>query len=400
MFELKKVLCIIWSISLCFLVGCSTTSPSPSSGVNASVSSSPSPVTEAPVSSSPSSLESSPSPTQEVEPLPSPSSQSSFAIPSLEPLPAPLFPEDSPAALHGALHIEGRQLMDVHNEPFQLRGVSTHGIQWFGAFINENAFKHLKEDWQVNVIRLAMYTDSDSGYFQDPIGLQQLLQKGITIASKLGLYVIVDWHILSDGNPNKHIDEATAFFDAFSRLYKNYPNVLFELCNEPNGSDVDWDGEIKPYAEKILTCIRANDNQAVAIVGTPTWSQNILAAARNPLEDPNCLYALHFYASTHTVTLRTYLQSAYEKYNLPLIVSEFGTCEATGDGFINFEECNQWLELINDRNISWINWSLCNKAESSALLKPSASVTGPWAEEDLTESGAYIKALLLETNEK
>ncbi len=393
MFELKKVLCIIWSISLCFLVGCSTTSPSPSSGVNPAVSSSPSSVTETPVSSSP-------SPIQEVEPLPSPSIETSFAIPSPEPLPAPVFPENSPAALHGALHIEGRQLMDAHNNTFQLRGVSTHGIQWFGSFINESSFKHLKEDWQVNVIRLAMYTDSDSGYFQDPIGLQTLLQKGITIASDLGLYVIVDWHILSDGNPNTHIEEATAFFDAFSRLYKNYPNVLFELCNEPNGSDVDWDGAIKPYAEKILATIRANENQSVTIVGTPTWSQNILAAARNPLEDSNCLYALHFYASTHTVTLRTYLQSAYEKYNLPLIVSEFGTCEATGDGFINFEECNQWMALLNDCNISWINWSLCDKAESSALLKPGASFTGPWSDQDLSESGAYIKALLLENKEK
>ncbi|PHV71713.1 glycosyl hydrolase family 5 [Sporanaerobium hydrogeniformans] len=388
MFKMQKILGIFFT-SFCFLlIGCNTSSSivPPSSP----------PTTESTSSSSP--LEISPSPSPEINPQLNATNQSPPLVISSEiPLAPPIFPDGSPVALHGALHIEGRQLLDTHNKPFQLRGISTHGIQWFGDFVNEKSLKHLRDDWKVNVIRLAMYTDTTSGYSDNPLLLQQSMQKGIEIATELGLYVIVDWHILSDGNPNTHLEEATIFFDAFSRLYKNYPNILFELCNEPNGPNVTWEEEIKPYAEKILACIRSNSNQSIIIVGTPTWCQNILAAAKNPLEDTNCLYALHFYASTHTVTLRTYLQIASDKYSLPLIVSEFGTCEASGDGAINFTECDNWIALLDDYTISWVNWSLCDKPETSALLNPGASFTGPWQENELTESGRYIKALLIQS---
>jgi hypothetical protein len=44
--------------------------------------------------------------------------------------------------------------------------------------------------------------------------------------------------------------------------------------------------------------------------------------------------------------------------------------------------------------ISWINWSLSNKDESSSLLKPGASLGGPWEDAELTASGAYVRSLL------
>jgi endoglucanase len=49
------------------------------------------------------------------------------------------------------------------------------------------------------------------------------------------MYVIVDWHILSDGNPLANEDAAKAFFAEVSERYKGSPNVIYEICNEPNG---------------------------------------------------------------------------------------------------------------------------------------------------------------------
>lgn len=68
------------------------------------------------------------------------------------------------------------------------------------------------------------------------------------------MYVIVDWHILSDGNPNSHKKEAKAFFKEMSKELKGYNNVIYEICNEPNNG-TSWK-EIKSYAKSVISTIR------------------------------------------------------------------------------------------------------------------------------------------------
>lgn len=92
------------------------------------------------------------------------------------------------------------------------------------------------------------------------------------------MYVIIDWHILSDGNPMQHIDDAVDFFGEMSERYKDSNAVLYEICNEPNGN-VTWNDNVKPYAETVIPVIRANTN-AIILVGSPTWSQDLHEAAK------------------------------------------------------------------------------------------------------------------------
>ena len=203
------------------------------------------------------------------------------------------------------------------------------------------------------------------------------------------MYVIIDWHILNDSNPQTNKAEAKAFFEEMSKKYKNYDNVLYEICNEPNGG-ASWDGDIKPYAEEIIPIIRNNSPDSVIIVGTPTWSQDIDKAAANPLKEKNVLYALHFYAATHTDWLRQRLTDCYNK-GLPVFVSEFGTCDASGNGSNDFNQSKQWLSLLDKYGISYCNWNLANKNESSSVFKESASTDGNWSSGDYSEAGAWIR---------
>ena len=46
------------------------------------------------------------------------------------------------------------------------------------------------------------------------------------MAISLDLYVIIDWHILSDNNPNIHKEEAKAFFTEMAIEYKNVNEEL------------------------------------------------------------------------------------------------------------------------------------------------------------------------------
>lgn len=297
----------------------------------------------------------------------------------------------TPVSQHGQLSVKNGQLVDKSGKGYQLRGMSTHGLTWFPEFVNESAFKTLRDDWNTNVVRLAMYVDewgNGQCYMGNKSGSLELLEKGVDICIKLDMYVIIDWHVLNPGDPSKYTNEAKSFFETVSKRYAKYPNVIYEICNEPNGG-ASWSGNIKPYAEKIIPVIRKNAPNSVIIVGTPTWSQEIDKPLSDPLNYKNVMYAFHFYAATHA-GLRSNVENCVAQ-GLPVFVSEFGTCDASGGGANDFNETQKWLSYFDKQGISYCNWSICNKDETCSVLRPGTSANGNWSESDLTENGKWIR---------
>lgn len=297
----------------------------------------------------------------------------------------------TPVSQHGQLSVKNGQLVDKSGKGYQLRGMSTHGLTWFPEFVNESAFKTLRDDWNTNVVRLAMYVDewgNGQCYMGNKSGSLELLEKGVDICIKLDMYVIIDWHVLNPGDPSKYTNEAKSFFETVSKRYAKYPNVIYEICNEPNGG-ASWSGNIKPYAEKIIPVIRKNAPNSVIIVGTPTWSQEIDKPLSDPLSYRNVMYAFHFYAATHA-GLHSNVENCVAQ-GLPVFVSEFGTCDASGGGANDFNETQKWLSYFDKQGISYCNWSICNKDETCSVLRPGTSANGNWSESDLTENGKWMR---------
>ena len=297
----------------------------------------------------------------------------------------------TPVSQHGQLSVKNGQLVDKSGKGYQLRGMSTHGLTWFPEFVNESALKTLRDDWNTNVVRLAMYVDewgNGQCYMGNKSGSLELLEKGVDICIKLDMYVIIDWHVLNPGDPSKYTNEAKSFFETVSKRYAKYPNVIYEICNEPNGG-ASWSGNIKPYAEKIIPVIRKNAPNSVIIVGTPTWSQEIDKPLSDPLSYKNVMYAFHFYAATHA-GLRSNVENCVAQ-GLPVFVSEFGTCDASGGGANDFNETQKWLSYFDKQGISYCNWSICNKDETCSVLRPGTSANGNWSESDLTENGKWMR---------
>lgn len=238
----------------------------------------------------------------------------------------------------------------------------------------------------VNTVRLALYSSSNEGYTTQ---MHQKIDEGVKYATDLGMYVVIDWHVLGSQNPNRDKAAAEAFFKEMSTKYKNYNNVIYEICNEPNG-DVQWERDIKPYAESMVKLIRANDNDAIIIIGTPTWSQDVDVVAKSPLQGSNLIYAFHFYAATHGAQYRDKVSSAVNA-GLPVLVSEFGISEASGNGSVNTAEADKWMTFLNERNIGRICWGLCNKDEACAIIAPSCQKTSGWTDADLSQTGKWLK---------
>lgn len=295
----------------------------------------------------------------------------------------------------GRLHVKGTKLVDKKGHEVQLRGVSTHGLSWYPQYVNDKCFAQLHDKWGANVVRLAMYTEEYNGYCsgdaKNRSDLKKLIKKGVRLAKKHKMYVIVDWHILSDGNPNSHKKEAKAFFREMSREFKGYNNVIYEICNEPNNG-TSWK-EIKSYARNVISTIRKNDKKAVIVVGTPTWSQDVDQAAADPIKGDNIMYALHFYAATHKTDLRNKMTAAINK-GLPVFVTEYGICDASGNGAIDKKEADRWIQTMDEYGVSYIAWNLSNKQESSSIIKSSCPKVSGFKKSELSDEGRWLYHLL------
>lgn len=292
----------------------------------------------------------------------------------------------TPVDVHGELSVKGTKIVDKDGQVFQLKGISTHGIQWYPQYIDKSTFEYMRDEWGINVVRLAMYTDPGAGYTKE---LHNKVKEGIDYATELGLYVIVDWHILSDGNPNTYKKQAIEFFKEFASEYKDNKNIIYEICNEPNGN-VTWEKEVKPYAEEVIKEIRKIDKDTIIICGTPTWCQDIDKVVKNPIKGyDNIMYSLHFYAATHTDWLRNRAKQAIEA-GIPIFVSEFGICDASGNGAIDYNQSDKWIEFLNENDISWVMWNLSNKQETSAIISSNCNKTTEWTEEELSPAGKWL----------
>ena len=271
--------------------------------------------------------------------------------------------------------------------PVVLHGMSSHGLQWFGNFASSGAIG-ATASYGANLFRAAMYT-AENGYLSDKTGMYARLCAAVDAAIARNMYVIIDWHILSDANPRSHQGEAKAFFKKVSARYAGTPNVLYEICNEPNGG-TSWK-DVKTYAEAVIPVIRNNSPRAVILVGTPTWSQDVDLAAADPLSFGNIMYVCHFYAGTHFAFLREKVSTALSK-GAPIFVTEWGTSDASGNGGVFTKEAATWLSFLAQHKISWANWSLCDKSESSAALKPGANADDGISSSELSASGKFVFA--------
>ena len=293
---------------------------------------------------------------------------------------------------HGKLKIDGRNLVDKNGEVLQLKGVSTHGVSLYPNHVNIDAYKTFRDDWSANLIRLAMYTDEELGFCTDgdKEDIKKIMLRGVKAATDLGMYVIVDWHILKDNNPMQNKAEAIKFFDEMAGKLKDQDNIIYEICNEPNGDAVTWD-IVKEYAEELIPVIRKHDKEAVILIGTPCWSQDVDIAYDNQLEGfDNIMYVLHFYAATHKDDLRNKLISVLDK-EFPVFISEFSICDASGNGIIDYDEAQKWFDLIKKYKLSYAAWNVSNKDESSALILPTCNKYSNWLEEEYSDTARWIK---------
>ncbi|QUH02597.1 glycoside hydrolase family 5 protein [Saccharopolyspora erythraea] len=305
----------------------------------------------------------------------------------------PAAPEPTPVAANGKLSVCGNTLCGSSGAPVQLRGMSTHGLQWYGQCVNNDSLDALAHDWQADVLRISMYIQ-EGGYEEDPERFTAMVNQYVEAATQRGMYAIIDWHMLDPGDPNYNLERAKTFFAEVARTHRDKPNVFYEIANEPNG--VEWSA-IKSYAEQVIPVIRAQDPDSVVLVGTRAWSSLGVSDGAdeqeivdNPVDADNILYTFHFYAASHGEEYLRALSRAADR--LPLFVTEFGTQEASGDGGDDFGMAQRYLDLMAEKNISWTNWNFSDDHRSGAVFEEGTCDSGPYTGTDpLKPAGVWVR---------
>lgn len=111
----------------------------------------------------------------------------------------------------------------------------------------------------------------------------------------------------------------------------------------------------------------------------------------NPVAGENLAYTIHFYAASHGQDLRNKVAGALSR-GVAVFATEWGTCEASGNGALNLGETNAWMDFLAQNHISDANWAISDKAETCSALHPGASKTGGWPTHQLSPSGTFLRS--------
>ncbi|WP_024772528.1 cellulase family glycosylhydrolase [Aquimarina macrocephali] len=305
---------------------------------------------------------------------------------------------------NGQLQVKGLKLCNQYGHPIQLRGMSTHGIQWYGKCVTDSSLDVLANDWDADILRISLYVQ-EGGYETDPAGFTAKVAKMINMATDRGMYALVDWHQLTPGDPNFNTEKAKTFFTDIATQFKDYNNIIYDICNEPNKSGSEQNGgvpwsKIKNYGDTIIPVIRAIDADAPILIGTHGWASLGISDGKsakdivdNPLNFPNIMYTFHFYAASHQDLYYNELDWASDR--LPIFVTEFGTQNYAGEGPNDFVMTQKYLDLLRRKKISWTNWNYSDDFRTGAVWKQGTCASGNWTDANLKEAGAWIKDKIL-----
>ena len=301
----------------------------------------------------------------------------------------PTFPEDTTLVQkHGLLQVNGNRIVDKDNEPVCFAGNSFFwsNDNWGGErFYRSEVVSWLKLDWKTTVVRAAMGVEDPGGYLDNNVSNKNRVITIVDAAIDEGLYVIIDWH---SHHAEDNTNEAVSFFEEMADLYGEYDNVIYEIYNEP--LDVSWSATIKPYADSVISAIRAIDPDNLIVVGTPEWSQRVDLAAADPITNySNIAYTLHFYTIYHQQWLRDRASAALDD-GIALFITEWGSI-----GYSQVDsEANEWMTWCFENKISHCNWAVNDKEEEWSILVPGASTSGGWDDDDLTDAGKLAKNII------
>ena len=325
-------------------------------------------------------------------------------------------PERPPLGAADELRVKGNRLVNQKGEEVWLQGLAIPSLEWLseGDHI-KSSFEAAVCDWNVNVIRLALYSGfwfgrGKSGKMIANDGgkaYRKLVDELVDYANAHGVYVALDLHEYRAPQPH----HAEFWRDAAKR-YANRPGVLFDILNEPY--DISWrewrdggtlkDGGGKAAVEtldgkgltssigmqKLVEEVRSTGARNVIIAGGLDWSYDCTGIMNGyALEDKagnGIMYSVHVYPWKKGWQ-KAFLDCA-AKY--PLFLGEVGCMNRKMPFETELKDPYAWapkiLACIQAYRLNWTAWSFHTNAAPCVISDWDYTPTPAW--------GAFVRAAL------
>lgn len=288
----------------------------------------------------------------------------------------------------GKLHKNGKYIVDENDVPVELRGIGTHHLLQYKNLHNRKAFDSLRR-MGVNMIRPSAYLEdynflgSDGetayGYISRPEETRAEIEKIIKICIDLGLYVLLDWHVFYDSNmiagqtytgyARFHETEALEFFEYFTEKYGDYPNMIYDLCNEPYFAS---ESDIVQFVQAVRAVIVENVDEPVMTCGYGAGQTNDTWYTRSKrLYDAfvaagitDVFVAPHIYGSNIT----TPAQQLWDE-NIPIFCTEWGNSQGSGDGAGNDTAALANTNWFHEHAVAQSFWKFTDQTMTTSVLQ-------------------------------
>jgi endoglucanase len=203
--------------------------------------------------------------------------------------------------------VAGGMLVDASGRRVTLSGLSLGSIrdlkahgQWGEAYFEKAA------EWCAKLVRMPVNPPS---YKTNPELTLADLDDAARWCEKLGLYLVVDYHIIGNvpedlflyGHFNGSTWEALHdFWEVVGARFADNPTVAFaEIYNEPAAvahlggqwAPEDW----KTQADEIIAILREHAPEMIPLVGGLNYAYDFSWFEDHPLEDENIALAVHPY---------------------------------------------------------------------------------------------------------
>ena len=293
--------------------------------------------------------------------------------------------------IDGPYHTQGNLILGSDNYPYLFHGMARDDLEYFcrgdGHYTaKELAYLGLGNNtatetyWQSNIVRLPL---SENFWLYghpsencSPAQYQALVKETIDALTNMNLNVLIDLEWTNAGGqafgggtqlamPDA---DSVTFWKQVAPIYASYPNVLFELFNEPhiydwgcwmNGcqitGDIGTNKERYSYQgvgmQQLLDIVRNAGATNLVLVGGLDWGYNLRLLATYHLHGTNIVYDTHPYDYAGKLPANWDSSFGNISNDYPLFSAEFGQYDC-GTAYTS-----QLINYFDAHNISWIGWA-------------------------------------------
>ncbi len=299
------------------------------------------------------------------------------------------------AYANGPYTVQGNTILDASGQPYLFHGIGRDSLEYscWGdghldaqelAYMGQGTSHYAATYWGANTVRLPLsegiWLNGQSSQGCGATQYQALVKQTVDTLTALKLNVILDLQWTDAGGQSLQAggswaapdaDSAT-FWQQVATIYQSYPNVLFELFNEPHpGSWTCWLSACSitdtAYSQDcgcnetltfndvgmqaLVNTVRGTGATNLVIVAGMDWGFDLSQIPTYTIQGSNVIYDTHPYP--YAEKMPNSWDAAFGKISAtyPVISAESGQYDC-GTSFMS-----QLLAYFDAHHISWVAWA-------------------------------------------